>query len=137
MIRVFFKFLSLSDLPVDMDITAYHEFVRPMDYRFSLDLDAEYLVISIIERKGTPWFYVVPAIGEVEIFVVPAALFSFDEAVIPPGMVIRKADAPQPSLEILPASLASVASWFEQYLERDEGVMRIVEKEVERTRKSL
>lgn len=130
MIRVFCKFLSLSDLSAKVDVAAYHEFVRPIDYRFSLALDAEYLVVSIVERKGAPWFYVVPAIGDIELNIVPAALFSFDEAIIPPGMVIRKTDSLQPGLEIISANLVGIKNWFEKYIEGDELVLCIIEKEV-------
>lgn len=127
MIKVCCRHLSLSELSLDIDITTYQDFVRPLDYDFALERGVEYIAIGITERKGTPWLYVVPADGDVELDIVPAALFSFDEAVIPPGMVVRMTTGPHFGLEILPRSLAIIEDWFERYVEGDEDVVATVE----------
>ncbi len=130
--KVSCRYLALSELPGTFDMTAYKEFVRPLDYDFSLVRGADYLVIGVVQRKGTIWLYVVPSNGELELDFVPAALFVFDEAKIPVGMVVRMVNEPRPSLEILPESLARIEGWFERYTDEDEEIVKIIKSEVER-----
>ena len=133
-IKVHCRYLSLSEIPNDMDLTAYREFVQPLDYDFSLERGTEYLVMAIIERKGTPWLYVVFGDECVELQIVPAVLFSFENFAFPSGMVVRMTNSSQPGLEILPASLSNIDTWFERYVEGDESVTEIIESEIKRLR---
>ena len=131
MIKVFCQYLSLSELPNNIDLMAYNEFIRPLDYEFSLERGAEYLVIAIVERKGIPWLYVTSNNnGDTEIDIVPAVLFSFDNSSIISGMIIRMTNTPQPSLEILPVRLSSIDNWFERYIDGDDAVIDIIESEI-------
>lgn len=130
MIKVSCRYLALSELPSTFDMTAYQEFVRPIDYDFGLARGADYLVIGIVERKRTIWFYVVPHNGDAELDFVPAVLFAFDKAKIPEGMIVRMVNDQQPSLEILPESLASIEGWFERYVDEDEEIVKIIESEI-------
>lgn len=134
MLKVSCRYLTLSEVSSDFDITAYDEFVRPLEYDFGLVRNNDYQVIGVIERKGTPWLYIIPFDGDIELDVVPAVLFSFERAAIPFGMIVRLTSAPQPSLEILPEGLAAVDDWFERYVDGDEGVVAIIESEVRRSR---
>ena len=132
MIKISCRYLALSELPSTFDVTAYKEFVRPLDYDFGLVRGADYLVIGIVERRGTIWLYVVPNDGEMELDFVPAVLFVFDKAKIPAGMVVKIVNDQHSSLEILPESLASIEGWFERYVDKDEEIVKIIESEFER-----
>jgi hypothetical protein len=112
----------------------YKELVRPLDYDFGLVLGAEYVVIAIIERNGTLWMYVAPIYGDVELFLVPAGLFSFDSSAIPLGMVVRQVNSKRPSLEILPSSLSRINDWFERYVDDDALVRAVINREVDEMR---
>jgi hypothetical protein len=127
LIKIFCRYTALTDLSSEVDLTIYHEFVRPLDYDFGLERNADYQVIGILERGGTPWVYVTPTIGDIELAIVPAVLFSFEGAVIPSGMVVRFAQDQRPSLEILPQSLSEIDHWFERYLGDDDEVVKIIE----------
>lgn len=136
-IRVICRHLSLSEIEDCADLTAYHDIVKPLSLDLCLERNAEYLVMGILERDGTPWVYVVPAEGDIELEIHPAAMFSFDEAPIPPGMIIRISNTPQPSLEIIHQSLSHIDNWFERYIDGDEVVENIIKSEINKFRQTL
>lgn len=133
MTKVVCKHLSLSEICGDVDLSSYKDFVSPFSYEFALDRGAEYLMVAIVERKGGAWLYVASA--DDGIYIVPAALFSFDDSSILSGMVVRMTCTPQPSLEILPASLSRIDGWFERYVGGDQWVIGVVESEIGALRK--
>jgi hypothetical protein len=111
-------------------VSAYCEFVHPLDYEFDIQRYNEYLVLGVIERKGTLWLYVVPLNDIYDINIVPAVLFYFDASIS--DMIIKMNDSYYSDIEIIPAVFSNIDNWLERYVEEDEEVTSIVRSEIDR-----
>jgi hypothetical protein len=126
MISVLCQYSVLSELPAEIDLTPYNEFVKPIDYDFSLEPSTYYQVIGFVEWKGTPWMYVTPR-DRSELQIVPAIMFLIETIAIPLGYVVRMTNSSWPCLEILPQKLSEIDNWFERYIDGDEEVLAVIE----------
>jgi hypothetical protein len=131
------KYQSIADVSSSIDITAYKKFVTPINYDFCIDKNVNHIVFGTIEWDGTPWIYVVPVKGDMELSILPAILFSFKHSEIPSDMILRVTQNQKPSFEILPKSLAEIDHWFERYVDEEKEIVDIVNNEINRLRKLI
>jgi len=106
--------------------------VHPLEYDFCLARNADYLVFGLLTQGGTPWLYVVDAVGDTELLFAPAVLFDSNWAQVPENWQMRLTN--RGNLEFLPAALAKIDHWFEKYIDENSVVLQLVEEEVQRIR---
>ncbi|MFC5475788.1 hypothetical protein [Paraherbaspirillum soli] len=129
MIRISCRNTTLSELSNLYSVESYEQLVHPLDYEFDLIRDAIYVVLGVLVRHGTSWLYVAALNGNQEIQIVPAALFSFTWSQVPTDWTIRITNDRPTSLELLPFALAQIDRWYEHYVDGDETVISLVQKE--------
>ena len=134
MVKAFCRYSSLADISDDIDVMAYRDFVHPFDYDFNLKCNSEYLVLGIVERKGTLWLYITSLSDGFDVEIVPAVLFYFNRSSIHSGMGVELNYTHQSGLEITPISFSSINCWFEKYIDEDEKAVEIVKSEIQRLR---
>lgn len=121
---------NLTEIPnYTDDLVKYKNFVKPIDYDFGLSLGADYLVMGFFVINEISNIFLVPAlatnsskIDTLEVALI--ALFSIHVTKFPENLVKH-------NLEVIPKSFAHIPHWFERYMNEEDMVVEVVEKEIQ------
>jgi hypothetical protein len=96
-----------------------------------MDINTHYIVLGCKFWNNTAWLYVVPNDKKDELIdIAPVVLFDFAQELIPSDWIIRSDPDDKKIVEILPRFLADIPNWFERYVDEEEEVIAIVNKEI-------
>jgi hypothetical protein len=110
----------------------YETMVRPLTYEFYITIGNSYNVMGLEMRRGTMWAYVIlPSHNKEgwEINIIPVALFNVDWQRIPQNWSIRIIDG---EINLLPESLSKIDNWFEKYIDDDDKIISLIDKEIKK-----
>ena len=123
---------EVTSVPDIKNIDAYKDMIKPLNYNFSLDKGAFYNSLGFKLFDNIAWSYLVqetPSFNELIAFA-PIILFDFDWIKVPRNWLIRSDPDDKKIFEILPKVLADIPNWFEHYMDEDEEVIKVINKEI-------
>ena len=126
------RYVSLAEVENLRSIEEYRTMVRPLDYEFGLERNVTYVVVGVRTRRGTPWLYVAAEIGDREVQIVPAVLFTINWSEVPPGWQVRVTR--DGDIDLMPGRLVAAENWFERYVDGEMITVDLVNHEVDRLR---